>query len=212
MTKIGTPPEHTPFGERLTERTAPLAPDDDQYGYAHAHLAEAIAQPAIQLQEAFDPGDAASFETILDPARCPDWALPWLAQLVGITNLPTTPDHATQRQIIAELALQRRGTPAMLAAAAGLYLTGTKTVYFRERDPSGDDPAYTLEVVTLDSETPDPDKVRAALMAQKPSAIVLLYRQVQGQDWQEVVAENATWNDVVATFSTWDRLVRKEPG
>jgi len=210
VTKIGTPPDHTPLGERLAERTAPIAPDDDQYGYAHGHLAEAIAQPAIQLQEAFDPVDAASFETILDPTRCPDWALPWLAQLVGL-RLPTSITVDEQRAFIVALASQNRGTPAALAAAAGLYLTGSKTVYFRERDPDSDDPPYTIEVVTLDDETPDPDAVLAALMAQKPGGIVLTFRQVEGQDWQQVVTDYDTWDDVVATYSTWDRLVEREP-
>ena len=48
----------------------------------------------------------------------------------------------------------------MLRAAAGMYLTGAKTVFFRERD---EDP-YHLEVVTRDEENPDPAKVLAALL------------------------------------------------
>ena len=80
----------------------------------------------------------------------------------------------------------------MLAAAAGLYLTGAKTVYFRERDQDTPDPPYYLEIVTLDSETPDPQKVREAIMAQKPGGIVLNYRGVTGWDYEEMTSEAAT--------------------
>ena len=44
-----------------------------------------------------------------------------------------------------------------------------KPCIFRERDPTGADPPYTLEVVTLTSETPDPAAVEAALRRQKPA-------------------------------------------
>jgi Phage tail protein (Tail_P2_I) len=191
MTQIGTQPAHTPFGQRLRERTQPLAFEDAAHGYAHAHLAEALAQPLLRLQQAFDPEDAAPFETLLDPERCPDWALPWLAQLVGIA-LPSTASVADQRTIIAELASHKRGTTAMLRAAAGLHLTGDKTVYFRERDQDGADPPYALQVVTLVTETPDPDAVLAALMAQKPGGIILNYGQVASWDYQEMTTRGAT--------------------
>ena len=210
MTRIGEPPEHTPLGERLAARTAPVAPDDESYGYAQGHFTEALSQPAIQLQEAFDPVDAAAFETVLDPARCPEWALPWLAQLAGLT-LPATADTATQRQIIVALAPQKRGTTAMLEAAAGLYLTGSKTIYFRERDPTAADPPYTLEVVTRTDETPDPQAVLAALMAQKPGAIVLNYRNVVGWDYQQMTAEGGTYAQQTARFATYFDLSNNDP-
>jgi len=214
MTPIGTPPDHTVIGLRLRERTAQIAVDDDQYGYAHAHLCEALGRPLLRFQQAFDPEDAAPFETLLDPNRCPDWALPWLAQLVGISNLPTTLTADERRAFIYALGSQGRGTPAQLAAAAGLFLTGNKTVYFRERDPSGADPPYTLEVVTRTDETPDPDKVLAALMAQKPGGIVLLYRQVAGWDYEEMTLEGAqagwTYASLPPMFPTYRELAFNE--
>src|SRR5262249_13772648 len=138
-----------------------------------------------------DPVDADPFETLLDPARCPPWALPWLAQLVGL-RLPTTLSVPDQRAFISALASHNRGTPAALEAAAGLFLTGNKTVYFPERDPTGTDPAYTLEVVTLDNETPDPAAVAAALQAQKPGGIILNYRHILGWDYQQMTAQGVT--------------------
>jgi len=215
MTQIGTPPDHTIIGQRLTDRTNQMAVDDPTFGWAHAHLCEALGQPLIQFQEAFDPEDAAPFETLLDPARCPPWALPWLAQLVGM-RLPTTISVDEQRAFIAALASHNRGTPAALAAAAGLYLTGDKTVYFRERDPTGQDPPYTIEVVTRDDETPDPDAVRAALMAQKPGGIILLYRQVTGWDYEAMTdqgeTEGWTYASLGPLFPTYRDLAYNDPG
>jgi len=213
MTAIGAPPDHTVIGARLTERTNQMAPDDPQYGWAHAHLCEALGQPLLQFQEAFDPVDADPFETLLDPARCPPWALPWLAQLVGL-RLPTSITVDQQRAFINALASHNRGTPSALAAAAGLYLTGNRTVMFRERDPTGTDPPYTLEVVTRDSETPDPAKVQAALMAQKPGGIVLFYRTVQMWDYEEMTLEGAqeswTYASLPSMFATYRELAFNE--
>jgi len=215
MSKLGEIPDFTPLGARLAERTSPLAPDDAEHGWAHAHLSEALASKAIQLQEAFDPEDAASFETILDPARCPSWALPWLAQLVGLA-LPATADDARRREIISALAPQARGTVAAMRAAASLYLTGSQTVFFRERDPTGSDPPYTLEVVTLENETPDPAKVLAALMAAKPAGIVLYYRNVLGWDYEAMTeqgaAEGWTYASLGPLFPTYRDLTNNQPG
>lgn len=201
-TRVGAPPDHTVLGARLAQRTSPVAPDDGAYGYAHAHLSEALGQPLLQLQQAFDPVDAAPFETMLDPQRCPAWALPWLAQLVGIT-LPTSVPEADARQIIVELAGHKRGTTATLRAAAGLYLTGTKTVYFRERDEH----PYHLEVLTLTDETPNPTAVLKALTAQKPAGIVLEYRNVRGWDYEQLTATGPDpYSALAAAFTNYSDL------
>ena len=147
-------PDHTPFGARLRERTAPLAPDDDAYGFAHAYLAEALMRPFREFQEAFDPpGDVPPMGTLLDPETCPAWALPWLAQFVG-ASIPEGATDEQARAIIANLSSFHRGTPAAMTAAAQAFLTGNKTVLFRERDGS----AYRLEVVTYEDESPRSDR------------------------------------------------------
>jgi hypothetical protein len=85
-------PVLSPVGARLRERTQPLAPDDGSYGWAHAHLCEAIGLMLEQVAEVFDPeGDVPPLAPILDPELCPDWALPWLAQFVGVAIPPGTP-------------------------------------------------------------------------------------------------------------------------
>jgi Phage tail protein (Tail_P2_I) len=206
-------PELTPWGERLRERTAPLAPDDAEHGNAHAHLAGALATALERVAQIYDPDDGPPGSPLVDVDRCPDWALPWLAQLVGVV-LPPGVDAATARVLISDVAGWRRGTPAALRAAAGLHLTGDKSVYFRERDATGADPPYTLEVVTLTSETPEPDAVLAALLAQKPGGIVLTYRTVTGWDYQAMTtegqAEHWTYASLPPLFDDYYALTADE--
>jgi hypothetical protein len=203
-----TAPVHTPIGARLRERTQPLAPDDASNGYAHAHLCEGIGRMLAQVAEVFDPeGDVPPFAPLLDPALCPAWALPWLAQLVGV-RLPAGTSESAARAMISDVAGFARGTRAAMTASIAPLLTDTKTVYFRERDGS----AYRLEVVTLTSETPDPVAVEAALRSQKPGGLVLSYRTVASWDWQQVVVEQASWATAKATYSTWRRFVERTPG
>lgn len=160
-------PVHTPIGARLRERTQPLAPNDATFGFAHAYLTEAIGRLSQQAQEVADPeGDAPPLSTLLNPDTCPDWALPWLAQFVGI-KLPAGLTPADARAIIHDVAGFSRGTPAALRAAAQLYLTGNKEVFFRERD--GGDP-YRLEVVTQANEVPPSDRGEPTNLVTNPSA------------------------------------------
>jgi hypothetical protein len=202
------------YMDRLRERTEQLAPNDAEHGFAHFHLSTALALALQRVAEIYDPDEGLPGAPLLDVDTCPDWALPWLAQAVGVILPPgTAPDAA--RALIKGVSGWQRGTPAALMAAVRMHLAGdldTGTVFFRERDPDSDDPPYTLEIVTLDRETPDPDAVLAALMAQKPGGIVLKYRTVPGYDWQQVGVEHATWADVVGDYSTWHRLVFNEPG
>jgi hypothetical protein len=197
-------PEHTPFGQRLRDRTQPLAPDDEAYGFAHAYLCEALSKPFLQVQEIFDPeGDVPPVAPLLNPDLCPDFALSWLGQLVGVT-IPagTAPDIA--RAIIRDVAGFRRGTRAAILAGVSATLTGTKTIFIRERDTS----AYTLEIVTLAGETPDPALTQAAILAVKPAGIVLSYRTVASWDYEQMVIEfeGRTYAAVGEDYSTYRRL------
>lgn len=201
------------LGERLRERTEPLAPHDEDYGWVHAHLCEGLARMLQQVADVWDPPDPhAPGAPLLDPELAPDWALPWVGQLVGV-QLPAgaTPDEA--RALIAGVSGFKRGTPAALRAAAGAFLTGDKTVYFRERDPSGAaNYAYTLEVVTLTTETPDPAAVLAALKTQKPAGLVLTYRTITGWDYQAMTGAGGSYLTLKSTYANYRNLSYKQPG
>lgn len=205
-------PELTAWGERLRERTEPLAPDDAANGYAHALLSGALASVLERVATVYDPDDdTLPASPLLDVDRCPDWALPWLAQLVGVT----IPPRWTTEQIrigIRSVAGWKRGTTAAMRAAAGMYLTGAKTVFFRERDATGGDPPYCLEVVTRDSETPDPAAVLGALQRQKPAGILLTYRVVEGWDYQELELTGPDpYSTLATTYATYLLLQEGPP-
>jgi hypothetical protein len=196
-------PTLAPIAERLRERTQPLAPNDEEYGYAHAYLCE--------VGEVFDPdGDIPPMAPLLDPDLCPDWALGWLAQMVGVA-LPAGVSPADARTIIRKVSGFQRGTRAALAAAAGLYLTGGKTVYFRERDQTAADPPYSLQIVTLVSETPDPAATLAAILRQKPGGIVLDYHTIVGWDYLQMSASYATYAALPPKFATYSDLRDNHP-
>lgn len=195
-------PEHTPFGQRLRDRTQPLALDDAEHGFAHAYLSEALSRPYLELQEVFDPeGDIPPVAPLLDPYLCPDWALPWLAQFVGL-RLPVGMSADDARIVIAKASGFARGTPAAIKAAAGLYLTGTKSVQFRERNGS----AYALEVVTFTGETPDPAATQAAILAQKPGGIILSYRVIDSWDYQLMTERGGTYQQQSSDYATYADL------
>lgn len=201
-------PTHTAFGARLRDRTQPLAPEDARHGFAHAYLSEALSRPYEQVAEVFDPpGDIPPVAPLLDPELCPVWALPWLAQFVGL-SIPVGIPEDGARTLIAKASGFVRGTPAAIEAAAGITLTGNKTVYFRERDGS----AYRLEVVTLTSETPDPIATERAILAQKPGGIMLTYRTVASWDYQLMTQAGGTYAALSTAYTSYRKLSEHTPG
>jgi hypothetical protein len=198
------PPELASFAALLYDALAPLATLDGQADWHLAHYCGAhgaMFQPVADV--ARDTPAGPGWSAVLDLDRCPDAWLPWLAQFVGVTVVAgSTP--AEMRTRIASTDGFNRGTPEAIRAAAQATLTGNQTVTFRERDSSAADPPYTLEVLTLTGETPDPAATRAAIVAQKPGGILLNYRTVAGQDWQAVQAK--TWRAVKTTTASWRTL------
>lgn len=193
-------PDHSPFGERLRERTQPLALDDASYGFAHAYLSEALSRPYLEVQEIFDPeGDVPPVAPLLDIDLCPDWALPWLAQLIGAA-IPVGMPPDTARELIRNVAGFRRGTPAAITAAASFFLTGSKTVFFNERFAND---AYRLGIVTLAVETPNPAQVQAAILAQKPGGILLSYSAIAGQTYRAVLTEVDSYREMRSDWATY---------
>lgn len=100
-----------------------------------------------------------AWSKVTDVDRAPAEALPWLAQLVGQVLPPqqTGESDATYeariREFIRDTPAFYRGSVAAMTTAAQQYLTGTKTVYFRERDTT----AWHLTISTRRLETPVED-------------------------------------------------------
>lgn len=78
-----------------------------------------------------DPG----WSVLLDVDRCPTYALPWLAQFVGVRLDPAAADTAQRAEIRTQPRFAR-GTIDALRAIAQSYLQGTKAVVIAERDTS----------------------------------------------------------------------------
>jgi hypothetical protein len=198
-------PQYTKLGARLSARTAPLAPHDEDYDYAHGHLAEGMMRPYQQVAELVDPDDPyAPWVPLFYVDICPDWALPWLAQIVGV-RLPASLSADDARTVIKELAQLQRGGPEAIKVVVGLFLTGSKTVFFRERD-AGD--AYRLEVVTLENETPDPAAVQQAILLQKPAGIVLNYNLTTSWDHEALAGYYYLHSELPGLYPTHRDLKR----
>lgn len=194
----------SPLGERLKERTQPLAPDDATYDWAHAKLCEGMMLPFEQLAELVDPEDETMvpWEPLFDVNICPEWALPWLGQLVGV-RVPAGLTEQQKRDMIKGLANFKRGSPEAIIAAAQLTLTGNATVLLRERDAGN---PYQLEVVTYSSETPDPAATMRAILSQIPAAIVLTSRAQPAWDYEQMTLRGGTYAEQTLAYSTYADL------
>jgi hypothetical protein len=199
-------PEYTPFGLRLAERCEPMQPEkvDAQHDYAFGNLCEAMMHCYIQIQELVDPEEEGlvPWETLFDVDLCPYWALPWLAQVVGVQLLPGLSEDAA-RQYIKDLSFEQTGKPETIRKVVQTQLVGTKTVYFRERD-TGD--AYRLEIVTLTNETPDLSALDRAIKASVPAGILVNDRTVVGWDYQQMTAEGGTYADQNTAFDNYFKM------
>jgi hypothetical protein len=146
------------------------------------------------------------WQVVFDPDNAPNNTLTWLAQWVGVelerqSSFENDEQfYARQRERIKAHLGFDRGSAKAMRAAASLYLTGNKQVFFRERD--GD--AYTLTVITRIDETPDPDAVLRELMRLKPAGIVLNFLVTTGRTFEETTALGQTFATSTTTWPTFN--------
>jgi hypothetical protein len=147
------------FAARLYTMLAPLAKDDNENGWALLIYCNAVGMMFQLIEDLVrDTPDGPGWSSLMDLDRCPDAALPWLGQFVGVRIPPGfTPEQARAR--IASTDGFKRGTLAAMRGAVEGLLTGNQSVLFTER--SGDpaikpDYAYYLTVHTYTDETPWP--------------------------------------------------------
>lgn len=210
------PPVVGSFAQRVLNAVSPINYEDDKHNYALATFVGSLGDPLFQDIEDLVSDDAegrVGWSPIVDVDRCPDFALPWLAQLVGV-ELAGGLSAANQRQQIRDLANWKRGTPGAIEGALLPYLTGTKSVVFRERDAAAcpTDPPYGLTVITLASETPNPTAALAAMMRQKPAGIILLHFVVGAQSYANIFVLYPTYLAVYNHYPTYLDLLNDTTG
>lgn len=202
------------FAQRLYDGLEPLQFDEPAQAYDLANYCAALGA-MFQIVEDYsrDQVDANGkildgWSQLLDITRAPVEVLPWLGQFVGVA-VTTGLTEAQQRAQIQGVGGFNRGTLASMVSAAQAFLTGTKTVIVRERDPaaSASNPAYGLTVITRTSETPDSSLVLAALLSQKPAGIVLVYSTLAGQDYTLALADSPLYSNMFANYATYQGVL-----
>lgn len=206
----------TPYHAALYAALEPLAYDDAALGYPLFQYTAAIASMEDQVDTyASDTDDGRpGWSNLLDVDRCPSEALPWLAQFLGV-KIDTSLADADQRNQIRNVDGFKRGTLGSIIGAAQKHLTGSQTVYYKERDSAVDataEGAYGLTVLTLTTETPDPTAVENAILAVKPAGIILSYATVSGMTYQLLNTNYASYSAVNSSFATYNGVYLNQPG
>jgi hypothetical protein len=155
--------------ERWYQELAVTQPGDDERDWPLLKILGACGSAFGRLHDVVRDTDAGlGWTMLLDPARCPGWALPWLAQFAGV-KLVTGSSEAQQRAQITAPPAFNRGTRSGMQAAVAATLTGTKQVRVVER---ADGDPYRLAVITA-PESPDTAATARAAAAQKPIGLLL---------------------------------------
>lgn len=166
-------PEH-PLVQQTYDSLGPWARADES-GDLLAYI-RSLMEPLTSVDDVVrDTDDHVGWGTLMDVDVAPSWALPWLAQFVGVTHARGL-DDTSQRIRIKEASGFQRGTPAAIIGAAKQHLTGTRRVELFEREGS----AWNFRVRTYQSETPNPQKVIDAVNAVKPAGLVFTFEVQAG--------------------------------
>lgn len=179
-----------------------------------------------------DTAAGPGWSQILDVNRCPTYALPWLAQLIGVRFSPYQNTDALQRAAIQSEQGFTRGTPAALAAAASRYLKPNQTVTIFERDT---DPYHFTVVLGigqlvgatygyLGSLYPTyadltgafatysiiafaQDEINTALEAAKPAGLMMTVTAVASATYSTLSSDYATYSDLESAFSSYALMI-----
>lgn len=184
--------------------------DDEAQDFALRKFCEALCAP---MQPAYDlvreREGSAGWAIVFDADNCPAYALPYLAQFVGVQIVP----EMSEEQIRAEIRQPtgwRRGQPESLQIATRRTLTGEDPlVIIHPRTPE----VGVTYIRTLLSQTPDPIRTERVLRAVLPAWEVLEYEAIEGVTWADVTASTKweTWANLTADFATWQALTEILP-
>ncbi len=195
------------IAEEIYASLAAYAPGDETRGWALLHISHAIGmQNQVIRDVTFDDDSGIGWSVLFDIDRCPDWALDWLGQFVGVRIPRTLTTEADRRAWVKDAAGWRRGRVSTLEAAVSTTLTGDRRVVVRSRfDPASPntDAAGHIQIKTYTSQTPDPVVTERMAMQHVRGGLIGHYTTVDGQDWLQAGTTYATWGDLEAAFATW---------
>lgn len=184
-------------GPALRRRAGVLLADLVEALTSEGETGHALAQPAGRW------GWATAFDLPTTP-------LPgWLGRATG-TRVPAGLAVEEQRAYVTGRAINRRGTPAAIRAAAQSLLTGTRRVDLFERDTG---PAhFAVRVYAAQAATIDEADVVAAVDEQKPVGLTFDAEIVSGATYDHMLDEHGpTYEAWADAFPTYDAATVGDP-
>lgn len=212
----------TSFAGRMYEQLDPFAKLDlpDAQGRKHLWiLCCAIGSMFNQVEDITNlrPDDLSGWADMVDVDRArPEW-LEYVGMLVGVrlqtttdiysgagpqlgegsTYALTTPDQ--QRDWIRQRRRQARARPAALIEEMQYTLTGRQLVLLRERINS----PWHWVVITVSSETPDPDSTNFVILSHKPAPDTFEHLIIETLLWFRVNELYDSYATVNATYASY---------
>lgn len=228
-------PALTDTGQRLYDACEVLADQDQQNGYPVARLCAGLATMIDQIANLVRDPDEGSSATpgwgmLFDLSNYHTTAqqltskldakwLPWIAQFVGIVDLPPPYavisndfanagevlgyDTTNQINLIEDPISFQRGSVAAMKRAAAETLTNSQTVLINEF--AGGDP-WQMTASTFTSETPDTTATLKALMSMKPAGVILTYTTVTGGTYSQLATSHAQYSQMEAAHTTYSNI------
>lgn len=183
---------------------------DADNGWPLLKFCEALCASGLQpvYDYAFDRSDRAGWTILLDLNATPDSALPYLAQLVGVST-PAGNSPAQNRDLIANRPGWKRGTPDTILSAVKATLVGSKRASLLERDTS----PYHATLKTYTVQTTDEPATLAAIAANKPAGLVIDLVLIAGPTFLDVQAATSpnTFAARLAEFPTFGDVLDYVP-
>lgn len=203
------------FAERVYTMMEPVTHDDDSLYWPLLSYIAAIANSFKPIDDAAAGGDNGEppFYLIMHPDTCPSLVLPWLGQFVGIRFDPNL-NEQQQRDAIRNKESFSRGSPEAMKSAIATWLTGSKTVTLRERNPT----PYSMTIVLRSDEVLPEDlpsgqlHIWPAILSQKPAGLIVTLSILDGLDYQMVFEENASYAEVFTKYATYNGMLNGQPG
>lgn len=190
----------------LYESVSPLAEDDAANGNALKIIVASLAGMSQEIDTLARDGSRPGWSNLMDIVTTPLKAIDWLGQFVGVRPIDSLTEAQMRANVTAKTGFAR-GSVSAMRAAAQLYLTGTKTVNFFERDTS----PYHVTINTYTSETPSSANVLAALLSQKPAGVQLAYNTTIGQTYQQLKTNHPLYSQVKSFYATYNHVRNDVP-